>query len=121
MGTEPAQHGCGILTFDSEDHIPVAPELANLLVLDGDATNLLAGGTGGLGVNLARFLGRQGAKNLAIIFLSGSSAASAISVIQDLTPMAVRVQFYAADISDETAIRGVYNVRACSKTQCTIT
>lgn len=101
----PAHHGSAIITFDLDGHIPVTPELANPLILDGDATYLIAGGTGGLGANLAKFLARKGAKNLAIVSRSGSSAASATSVTQDLTSMGVRVQFYAADISDEAAMQ----------------
>lgn len=103
----PARHGCAILTFESNGRIPVTPELANPLILDGDATYLLAGGTGGLGANLARFLAEKGATHLAIVSRSGSSAASAISVIQDLTPMGVNVRFYAADISNEAAMHQV--------------
>ncbi|OKO90825.1 hypothetical protein PENSUB_13126 [Penicillium subrubescens] len=86
---KPAQHVNGIITFHSDDRVPVTPGLANPLALDGDATYLLAGGTGGRGANLARFLARKGAKNLAIISRSGSSTASAESVFQDLTAKGV--------------------------------
>ncbi|KAJ5389914.1 polyketide synthase [Penicillium cataractarum] len=103
----PAREGSAIITFDLDGHIPVTPELANPLILNGDATYLLAGGTGGLGANLAKFLARKGAKNLAIVSRSGSSAASAISVTRDLTSMGVQVRFYAADISDEAAMQHV--------------
>lgn len=101
------QPGSAILSFDSNDHIHVTPELANPPILGADATYLLAGGTGDLGANLVRFLARNGAKNLAIVSRSGSSAASAIPVFQDSSAMDVRIQFYAADISDEAAMHQV--------------
>ncbi|KAJ5929597.1 polyketide synthase [Penicillium verhagenii] len=98
---------CAIYTFNPDDRIPVTPETANPLVLNQEATYLLVGGTGGLGANLATFLANKGARHLAVVSRSGSSAASAKSAAQQLATMGVQVRFYAADVSDEAAMRQV--------------
>ncbi|GAB1312343.1 Polyketide synthase [Madurella fahalii] len=96
-----------ILCFDADDMVPVTADFANPLALDAEATYLLVGGTGGLGASLATFLARNGARHLAVVSRSGPSSRNASSFTQDLASMGVQATLYAADASDETAMRRV--------------
>lgn len=102
-------HGKAVLSFgDCEDKIPVTPEVANPLDIDANGTYLLVGGTSGLGANMAVFLAQKGARHLAMISRSGPAAKNAESFTQSLKSMGVvNVKLYAADVSDETAMRQV--------------
>jgi zearalenone synthase (highly reducing iterative type I polyketide synthase) len=96
-----------ILCFDADDMVPVTADVANPLVLDPQATYLLVGGTGGLGANLATFLAAKGARHLAVVSRSGPSSRNASSFTRDLASMGVKVMLYAADVTDEAAMRQV--------------
>jgi zearalenone synthase (highly reducing iterative type I polyketide synthase) len=101
------RNGKAILCFDDNDIVPVTADVANPLVLDPEVTYLLVGGTGGLGANLATFLARKGARHLAVVSRSGPSSRNAASFTQDLGSIGVKAVLYAADVSDETAMRQV--------------
>jgi zearalenone synthase (highly reducing iterative type I polyketide synthase) len=96
-----------ILCFDEDDTVPVTADVANPLVLDPEATYLLVGGTGGLGASLATFLARKGARHLAVVSRSGPSSRNASSFTQNLASLGVHTTLYAADTSDEIALRRV--------------
>jgi zearalenone synthase (highly reducing iterative type I polyketide synthase) len=96
-----------ILCFEADDMVPVTADVANPLLLDADATYLLVGGTGGLGANLATFLAGKGARHLAFVSRSGPSSRNTASLTQDLAGMGVQATVYAADASDEEAMRAV--------------
>ncbi|KAJ5654746.1 polyketide synthase [Penicillium lividum] len=98
-------HGSAVLAFNPDHRIPVTLGMANPVFIDHNATYLLVGGTGGLGANLAAFLADKGARYLAVVSRSGSSAASAKSVSHRLTAAGVEVCFYAADVSNEEAMQ----------------
>ncbi|KAL4936566.1 hypothetical protein BDV06DRAFT_227771 [Aspergillus oleicola] len=94
-----------ILSFDLDDYIPITPDAANPLMLDADATYLIVGGTGGLGANVATFLAQKGARHLAIISRSGPASKNGDIFTQRLASRGVKVGLYAADASDQTAMR----------------
>lgn len=102
-----AEHGMAVLSFDPEDRIPVTLEVANPLVLEANATYLLVGGTGGLGTNLVTFLAQKGARHLAVVSRSGPASKNADSFTQNLASMGVIAKLYAADVSEEAAMRQV--------------
>ncbi|KAL4862617.1 hypothetical protein BDV12DRAFT_178594 [Aspergillus spectabilis] len=96
-----------VICFDPEDKLPVTNAIANSLRLQADSTYMLVGGTGGLGANLAAFLAHNGARHLAVVSRSGPMSITADSFTQDLAALGVEVRLYAADVSDEAAMRNV--------------
>jgi NAD(P)-dependent dehydrogenase (short-subunit alcohol dehydrogenase family)/acyl carrier protein len=72
-----------------------------------DATYLITGGLGGLGLSLARWLGEHGARSLALVSRGGRTRCSdqQIQALAELESLGVRVSVIAADIADETQVR----------------
>jgi acyl transferase domain-containing protein/acyl-CoA synthetase (AMP-forming)/AMP-acid ligase II/acyl carrier protein len=66
-----------------------------------DATYLITGGHGGLGLAVARWLVEKGARHLILLSRSGASTASK-EVIGDLTAMGASIATIQADISNES-------------------
>ncbi|MFL5339449.1 MAG: SDR family NAD(P)-dependent oxidoreductase [Gemmataceae bacterium] len=69
-----------------------------------DATYLVTGGTGGLGLEVASWLAGQGARHLLLIGRREPSDAARRALAR-LERDGVRVKFIAADVSDEAALR----------------
>ncbi|MER5435287.1 SDR family NAD(P)-dependent oxidoreductase [Streptomyces sp. NPDC002588] len=82
----------------------VAPEPLTHGRFRADGTYLLTGGLGGLGLSLAGFLAERGAGALALLGRS-EPGAEAARLIAEWRERGVRVQTYAVDVSDETALR----------------
>ncbi|KAK4153322.1 hypothetical protein C8A00DRAFT_33947 [Chaetomidium leptoderma] len=84
------------------DLVPVLPKVPDRLVLPADASYLLAGGLGGLGRSISRWMVRHGARNLIYVSRSGtSSSPEAAKLIDELHAAGVRTEILACDITDE--------------------
>jgi acyl transferase domain-containing protein/acyl carrier protein len=72
-----------------------------------DATYLITGGLGGLGLSLARWLAERGARNLALVSRGGRARCSdhQTRALAELESLGVRVSVIAADVADETQMR----------------
>lgn len=68
-----------------------------------DAAYLISGGLGALGLQLAEWLARHGARHLILIGRRGPSA-EAVAAIEALTGQGVKVTSYALDIADPNAL-----------------
>ena len=73
----------------------------------GDAAYLLAGGMGGLGRSIGRWMVRNGARNLIFCSRNGDSSPEAKETMRDLEDVGATVLAYACDIADEARLRQV--------------
>jgi acyl transferase domain-containing protein/NADPH:quinone reductase-like Zn-dependent oxidoreductase/NAD(P)-dependent dehydrogenase (short-subunit alcohol dehydrogenase family) len=96
--------GSIVFTLNPSTMIPVVPQPTTPYQFDSNASYVLAGGYGGLGRSLARWMASRGARNL--IFLSRSSASTLekVEMITDLTNMDCKVHSFACDVSDTQSL-----------------
>lgn len=73
--------------------------------LRADATYLIAGGFGGLGRAISRWLVNRGARNLILISRSGASKPEAKALITELESKGVNVKGLACDVADSDRLR----------------
>ncbi|UQA90878.1 type I polyketide synthase [Streptomyces halobius] len=103
-----SQHtGKVVISFDPRDEsVPVAPA-PTAPALDPHGTYLVTGGLGGFGAATADWLADCGARHLALVSRRGPEAPEAAGVLDRLRRRGVRATAYAADVTDETAVRRV--------------
>ncbi|KDN65693.1 putative polyketide synthase [Colletotrichum sublineola] len=68
---------------------------------------IIAGGIGGLGTSIVRWLADHGARNLAILSRSAGSSAHDVSIIDELQGMGCTVHVRVCDVTDEKAVQDV--------------
>lgn len=73
--------------------------------LHADATYLIAGGFGGLGRAISRWLVNRGARNLILISRSGASKPEAKALVAELESKGVHVKGLACDVADTDRLR----------------
>ncbi|RAK87226.1 polyketide synthase [Aspergillus costaricaensis CBS 115574] len=78
-----------------------------------DATYVIAGGLGGLGRSISRWLVERGARNLILLSRSGPASLHARSLIEELHARGVRVITPACDITNRELLKTVLEV--CSQ------
>ncbi|MET0647636.1 MAG: MupA/Atu3671 family FMN-dependent luciferase-like monooxygenase [Pyrinomonadaceae bacterium] len=83
-----------------------APSAARGVSFDGSATYLITGGSGGLGLEVARWMTDLGARNLALVSRS-EPAAEAASAVRRLEQGGVRARVFRADVSSADELSGV--------------
>ncbi|KAL7898810.1 hypothetical protein HDV64DRAFT_291566 [Trichoderma sp. TUCIM 5745] len=91
--------------------VPIMPEKPSRLQFDANASYVLAGGLGGLGRSIARWMVSRGAKNLIFMSRSGAASESAQKLVKELGATGCNVHVFACDVSDESALSAV--VEAC--------
>lgn len=96
-----------VVSFDPLDEpVPVEPA-PGAPRPDAEGTYLITGGLSGLGAATARRLAEGGARHLALVSRRGSAAPEAPALLRDLAERGVKATAYAADVTDEAALRGV--------------
>ncbi|CAG8889693.1 unnamed protein product [Penicillium egyptiacum] len=95
--------------------IVIAPNLSNMVPVvprpilpfhfDPDASYVLAGGYGGLGRSLARWMGSHGATSLIILSRSSASSPEKMELIADLDRMGCKVHSLVCDVADLSSIQ----------------
>ncbi|MEU5980652.1 type I polyketide synthase, partial [Streptomyces sp. NPDC047315] len=70
-----------------------------------EGTTLITGGTGGLGMHLARWLAGAGAPHLILASRSGPDAPGTTELVNDLTAHGTRVTVVSCDTADRTALK----------------
>ncbi|PTB35859.1 hypothetical protein M441DRAFT_178876 [Trichoderma asperellum CBS 433.97] len=93
------------------DIVPIMPEKPSPLQFNENASYVLAGGLGGLGRSIARWMVSRGAKHLIFISRSGATSESAKELVKELEATGCNVHVFACDVSDESALSAV--VDAC--------
>lgn len=72
---------------------------------DREGTYLITGGTGGLGLELAKWLAARGAGGLALVSRSGASTEEARQAIHEIESQGTRVMIGRLDVADSDALR----------------
>ncbi|EKG15215.1 Beta-ketoacyl synthase [Macrophomina phaseolina MS6] len=93
-----------VLTAGEKDVVKVIPQPPAPTKFKPDATYILSGGLGGLGRSIARWMAKQGARNLVFFSRSGGAGEAAKELLQDLGSSGVRAAAVACDVSDEQAL-----------------
>ncbi|MET9297148.1 SDR family NAD(P)-dependent oxidoreductase [Streptomyces sp. NPDC003077] len=90
-----------------DEPVPVRPAPAAPRPLDPAGTYLITGGLGGFGAATADWLADHGARHLALVSRQGPDAPEAATVLERLARHGVTATPYAADVTDESAVRQV--------------
>jgi len=93
-----------LLSFDERDRIPISPSVENRFRLPSQATYVLAGGMGGVGRSLSRFLVANGARNLVFLSRSGARLSHAIGLVEEMRGEGVAVSVFTCDVADSDAV-----------------
>jgi NADPH:quinone reductase-like Zn-dependent oxidoreductase/NAD(P)-dependent dehydrogenase (short-subunit alcohol dehydrogenase family) len=103
-----------LLSFDDRDRIPISPSVENRFHLTSQATYVLAGGMGGVGRGLARFLVANGARSLVFLSRSGAESSHAKDLVKEMENKDVEVAVFACDVADGDALAAI--LATCRKT-----
>ncbi|KAJ5102991.1 Acyl transferase/acyl hydrolase/lysophospholipase [Penicillium argentinense] len=90
---------------------PPTPEPFPPLQFDSGASYILAGGLGGLGRSIARWMAKRGAKSLIFLSRTGRCNGPVNEMVADLKAMGCSAHIFACNILDRTRLRAV--VGAC--------
>ncbi|KAJ0161927.1 Lovastatin diketide synthase LovF [Colletotrichum tanaceti] len=101
-----------VLAPHARDVVPVLSDrkAASSAVFDPEASYVVAGGLGGLGRSVARWMASRGARNLILLSRRGGAVAEkpAIDLVRELESLGVdNVATPACDVADEEALRRV--------------
>ena len=97
---------------DPSNVVPVAPDVIAPFQFDSEASYVLAGGLGGLGRSLARWMASRGAKNLIFLSRSGRITESVQEMITQLKEIGCSVHIFTCDVANADRLRAV--IEACS-------
>ncbi|KAI1502944.1 hypothetical protein F5X99DRAFT_137710 [Biscogniauxia marginata] len=93
-----------VVTVPDDVQVMVAPK-ANTNFLKGDATYVIAGGVGGLGREICRWMVDHGARNIALLSRGGPEGnAKAQELVQACTSRGAVVKVYKCDTRDPAAV-----------------
>ena len=76
--------------------------------LEGEGTYLVTGGTGGLGLELARWLAQRGARRLVLVSRSGGATPESHHVLRGLRACGVQVEARSLDVSDPAQLDALF-------------
>ena len=93
-----------VIDFDDLESVEVVPQRDTGMLLKSDATYLITGGLGGFGLEVAKWMAREGARHLALAGRSGANSEQAINAIKELERDGVSVAVLRADVSKEADI-----------------
>ncbi|KUI56159.1 Lovastatin diketide synthase LovF [Cytospora mali] len=103
-----------VLEAHDEDEVLVLPRREPACQFDHNATYVIAGGLGGLGRSVARWMASRGARNLILLSRRGPVQAAAKELVKELEGTCERVATPACDVTDNASLREVIN--KCLKT-----
>lgn len=103
-----------VFTPSPTDVVPVVPSQPPAYELDSNATYVLAGGLGGIGRSLARWMASKGAKHLVFLSRTGKLAGDALAMVEELEQKGCKSHVFACDVGDEERLKEV--VAECEST-----
>lgn len=103
------QIGKIVIDFDDLEGVEVAPLKEPGHLLKPDATYLVTGGLGGFGLEIAKWMVTEGARNLALVGRSGAKTDEAKSAVKELESQGVTVSVICADIGKEEDIESMFD------------
>ena len=99
-------HGKVVLSLNKDALVLTPPPPAPELVLDKDATYVLAGGLGALGLDIANMMISQGAKHL--VFLSRSGGSKNEKDLEGFRAQGVQADAFKCDVSNSQIVKDVF-------------
>ncbi|KAI9648917.1 hypothetical protein NHQ30_001483 [Ciborinia camelliae] len=102
-----------VLEMLPESQVEVIPKMHSKALFDPTKTYLIAGGLGGIGRSIARWMVERGARFLIILSRSGPKTTAAIQLTSELEAEGAVLKTLACDISDRAALKSV--LEACMK------
>lgn len=90
-----------------EDLIPLVPDSLPSYNFKENASYVLAGGLGGLGRSIARWMASHGAKNFIFLSRSGRMAGPVQEMVTDLQKNGCTVRVFSCDVSDKSRLQAV--------------
>lgn len=93
-----------IIVRPSTRHV-LQERASGAFAIDPERTHLIVGGFGGFGSATVRWLAQRGARHLAILSRSGSTAPEAQVLLAELKAMGVNVRAVPCDVADEPSLR----------------
>ncbi|KAI3395544.1 hypothetical protein diail_1206 [Diaporthe ilicicola] len=96
-----------VLQPHDQDVIPVLSRRTPACQLDPEATYVIAGGLGGLGRSVARWMAGRGAKNLILLSRRGPVQDAAKQLVKELELTCDKIATPACDVTDSEALREV--------------
>lgn len=94
-----------VLEPHDQDIVPVLSRRIATCRLEPNATYVIAGGLGGLGRSVARWMAGRGAKNLILLSRRGAVQDAAKRLVQELELTCDRIATPACDVTDSEALR----------------
>ncbi|THV54000.1 hypothetical protein BGAL_0037g00440 [Botrytis galanthina] len=91
-----------IMTGRDEDPVPKFLTLKSDWNMDANASYVIAGGFGGIGRAILRWMADRGAKNLIVPSTSGTSSQAAVNIVSELTRRGVRVVTKICNVATDT-------------------
>ncbi|KAK1975195.1 beta-ketoacyl synthase domain-containing protein [Colletotrichum cereale] len=98
-----------VLEPRDQDVIPVLSSRKPSSFFDPKASYVVAGGLGGLGRSVARWMASRGAKNLILLSRRGAVDKPAIDLVNELKSVCDNVVTPACDVTDKNALRHIVN------------
>ncbi|KAK2012538.1 beta-ketoacyl synthase domain-containing protein [Colletotrichum eremochloae] len=98
-----------VLEPHDQDMIPVLSSRKPASYFDPKASYVVAGGLGGLGRSVARWMASRGAKNLILLSRRGAVEKPAIELVNELKSVCDNVVAPACDVTDEKALINTMN------------
>ncbi|AKT40701.1 type I polyketide synthase [Chondromyces crocatus] len=96
-----------VVTLDSPT-VPVRPAAHPAFAVRADATYLITGGLGGLGLSLARWLVTSGARHLALLGRSAPTTTAQHDALAELRALGATVLTEAVDVADRGALAATF-------------
>lgn len=94
-----------VIVPNPSNMVPVVPRPLSPCHFDPCASYVLAGGYGGLGRSLARWMASRGATSLVILSRSSASSPEKVELIADLDKMGCKVHSLACDVADIASLQ----------------
>lgn len=87
---------------------------AETAVLRADASYMIAGGSGGLGRSIARWLVQQGARHVVMVSRSGAHGKGIQSLMDEMNALGASLNVYSCDIANQEELKKVTDTDAAS-------
>lgn len=103
-----------VFKYDPSDLIAVIPDAPPPFKFDGEATYVLAGGLGGLGRSLARWMAARGAKSLVFLSRSGRVSPDVAEMLDDVKGAGCKARIFICDVANVHHVQSVVEECAAS-------
>ncbi|KAI0378207.1 putative polyketide synthase [Hypomontagnella monticulosa] len=102
-----------VITFDESDTADITVPTRPKYEFDHQGTYIIAGGLGGLGREISRWLVRRGARHLLLLSRNGPRTPEALELLAELEGQGVQVETPCCNVSDQGALKST--LAACAE------